>query len=58
MRHSDAHVHPASQLLSYSAVNRRHQVHHIRDGRQTAESKQDAAASRLHIFGGYAQVIF
>jgi hypothetical protein len=47
MCHCDAHAHPATQLLSYSAVNRRHQVHHIRDGRQTAESKQDAAARRL-----------
>jgi len=47
MCHPDAHAHPASQLLSYSAVDCRHHVHHTRDGRPTAESNQYAAAIRL-----------
>ena len=48
MCHPDTHAHPASQLLSYSAVDCRHHVHHTRDGRQTPESNQYAAAIRLH----------
>ena len=48
MCHPDGRAQPASQLPSHCPVNRRHHVHHTRDGRQTAESNQYAAARRLH----------
>ena len=50
MCHPDGRAQPASQLPSHCPENRRHHVHHTRDGRQTAESNQYAAARRLLIY--------
>ena len=49
MCHPDGRAQPASQLPSHCPENRRHHVHHTRDGRQTAESNQYAVARRLRV---------